>query len=211
METILGQKVLDTLNSMNRDSLFNGDYVLESDRFLLRPISVGDVDHVWPHVSDSEIARYMSWEPHSDKGETKAFLERLENEMTKGKSITLAILMDNKFCGIISLISIIRKHRALVYDKAELAYWLASKCQKKGIMLEAGKHVIDLAFNKLGFHRLTVSHVTQNKASERLIKRWQFRYVGGEREAFMKDGEWFNHKLYELLKSDWNDLEGHVQ
>jgi RimJ/RimL family protein N-acetyltransferase len=69
-------------------------------------------------------------------------------------------------------------------------------------MSEAGRLVIDCAFNKLGFHRLTVSHVSQNKASERLIKKWNFRYIGEEREAFMKKGVWHNHKLYERLESD---------
>lgn len=180
----------------------NVDLTLMSDRLLLRPIGVGDVDDVWPHVSDPEIARYMSWDPHSDKAETRALLERLENERKEGKSITWAILVDGRFCGIISLISIIRRHRALTYDKAELAYWLGRKFQGKGLMAEAGRLVIDCAFNKLGFHRLTVSHVSQNEASERLIKRWNFRYIGEEREAFMKNGTWYNHRLYERLKTD---------
>ena len=187
---------------MNRHSLLDSNLTLRSDRLLLRPISVDDVDHVWPHVSNPSIAKYMSWDPHKNKGETTALLERLENERKQGKSITWAIFVEDQFCGIISLISIIREHRALTYNKAELAYWLGTKFQRKGIMVEAGRLVIDCAFNNLGFHRLTVGHVSQNEASERLIKKWRFKYIGEEREAFMKNGIWFNHKLYERLESD---------
>lgn len=186
------------------------DLIIKSDRLLLRPINTNDVENVWPHVSDPKIGKYMSWNHHEDKSETEEFLDRLEREMKAGKTVTWAIFAEGQFCGIISLIAIIRRHRALVFNKAELAYWLGLKFQRRGIMSEAGKLVIDYAFERLGFHRLTVSHVTQNQASERLIRKWQFRYVGEEREAFMKDGEWYNHKLYELLKSDWNSLEGHL-
>ncbi len=75
--------------------------------------------------------------------------------------------------------------------------------QKKGIMTEVGVKVIDFAFKELGFHRLTVSHVSSNKASEQLINRWNFKYIGEEREAFQKNGIWYNHKLYELLGKDY--------
>jgi RimJ/RimL family protein N-acetyltransferase len=179
------------------------NFILKTDRLLLRPISVDDVDLIWPYVSDPEIPKYMSWDAHKDKSETKQFLQRIQEERKNGRSIVWAIFIDNQFCGIISLIAIIRKHRSLTYDKAELAYWLGRNFQKKGIMKEAGKKVIHFAFKEMGFHRLTVSHFTQNKASETLIKRWKFRYIGEEREAFRKHGKWYNHKLYELLDRDY--------
>lgn len=176
---------------------------LRTERLLLRPLTVEDVDHIWSHVSDPEISKFMSWQAHTNKEETRQFLVRLQNEQEAGKSITWAIFIEGQFCGIISLIAIIRKHRALTYNKAELAYWIGCKFQRKGIMIEAGRKVIDFAFNMLGFHRLTVGHFAQNTASEKLIKKWNFRYIGEEREAFKKNGHWYNHKLYELLEKDY--------
>lgn len=179
------------------------DLDLKTDRLYLRPITVDDVDLIWPYVSDPELPRYMSWDAHKNKAETRQFLERIQDEMENGKSIHWAIFIDGQFCGLISLIAVIRQHRALIYDKAELAYWLARDFRKRGIMTEAGEKVIGFAFQELGFHRLTVSHVAQNKASERLIRKWGFRYIGEEREAFQKHGTWVNHKLYELLEKDY--------
>jgi RimJ/RimL family protein N-acetyltransferase len=178
------------------------DDTLKTDRLHLRPIGPEDTDLIWPYVSDPVLSKFMSWAPHTDKSETRNFLERLQNEMNNGKSFTWAIFLENTFCGIISLIAILKRHRALTYNRAELAYWLGKEYQHQGIMTEAGDKVIEFAFNGLGLHRLVVSHVTQNNASERLIKRWQFKYIGTEHEAFQKNNIWYDHKLYELLVTD---------
>jgi RimJ/RimL family protein N-acetyltransferase len=177
-------------------------YRLTTPRLILRPISLGDVDDLWPYVSDPDICKYMSWHPHKDKTETKIFVERVISDMNENKSYTWTIFFHGEFCGIISLIGILRKHRALTYNRAELAYWLGKRFQHKGIMTEAGKRIIEFAFQELGVHRLIVSHVSQNDLSKRLIKRLNFKYIGTEREAFSKNGHWFDHNLYELLEYD---------
>jgi RimJ/RimL family protein N-acetyltransferase len=180
------------------------ELILKTERLFLRPISVEDLEDVYPHVTDPEIARHMSWEPHKNKGQTLEFLERLQAEMHNEKTYTWSIFINNQFCGIVSLLSILRKHRALTYNRGELAYWVSRDFHKKGIMTEACKHVIDFAFSDLNLHRLTVSHATENKASEALIKKLNFHYIGEEREAFQKNGIWLNHSLYELLEKDLN-------
>ena len=180
----------------------DSELTLKTDRLVLRPITVEDVDVVYPYMNDPEISRYMSWNAHSNRDETHAVLERLEAETRSGKAYTWAIVRASEFCGIISLISILRTHRALTYDRAELAYWLGREFRGQGIMTEAASRVIDFAFNRLGLHRLTVSHVTENAASESLITRLNFTYIGEEREAFQKAGKWFHHKLYDLLATD---------
>ncbi len=175
---------------------------LQTERLFLRPISVEDIDDIYPHVTDPEIAKHMSWKPHKNKDQTLEFLERLQIEMKNDKTYTWSIFINDKFCGIVSLLSILRKHRALTYDRAELAYWVGREFHKKGIMTEACKRVIDFAFDDLKLHRITVSHSSENEASEALIKKLNFRYIGEEQEAFQKNGAWLNHKLYELLEKD---------
>jgi RimJ/RimL family protein N-acetyltransferase len=144
----------------------------------------------------------MSWLPHKDKFETKMLVDRLIRDMHEGKSYTWTIFSHDEFCGIISLIGILRKHRALTYNRAELAYWLGKRFRHRGIMTEAGLRIIRFAFKDLEMHRLVVSHVSQNDSSKRLIERWNFKYIGTEREAFKKNRRWFDHLLYELLEKD---------
>lgn len=175
---------------------------LSTERLVLRPISTEDLELLWPHVADPRISRLMSWRAHTDKAETAAFLASLEQNRQAGRGITWAIFKDGHFCGIISLINIQRQHRALTYDCAELAYWLALDSRGQRIMSEAGRRVIAFAFADMAMHRLEVGHFSSNAESERIIRQWQFRYIGEKRHAFMKEGVWHDAKFYDLLLSD---------
>jgi len=180
------------------------DVTLRTGRLVLRPLTLDDVDLLWPDVSDPEISRQMAWEAHTDRSHTAAFLKNEVARCETGKGITWAILKDGSFCGIVSLIGLMRTHRALTYNKAELAYWNGRRHQRQGIMTEAGQRVIQFAFGELKLHKLLVSHFSGNLASEKTISRLGFRYVGEQRQEFQKGGLWHNHKLYELLESEFH-------
>jgi RimJ/RimL family protein N-acetyltransferase len=179
------------------------DLTLKTERLVLKPLTLADVDLIWSDISDPEIARQMAWEAHTERSQTIAFLENEIARRAAGKGITWAVFKDGSFCGIFSLIGLVLKHRALAYNKAELAYWISRQYQRQGIMTEAGRRVVQFAFEELKLHKLFVSHFSDNAASENLIKRLGFRYVGEQLEEFQKDGVWHNHKLYELLESEF--------
>jgi ribosomal-protein-alanine N-acetyltransferase len=179
------------------------DLTLKTERLVLRPLTPDDVEAIWPDISDPEISRQMAWEVHTDRSQTIEFLKNEVARRESGKGITWAVFKDGAFCGIFSLIGLVRKHRALIYNKAELAYWVGRNYQRQGIMTEAGQRVLRFAFAELKLHKLFVSHFSNNLASENLIKRLGFRYVGEQLEEFQKDGVWHNHKLYELLDSEF--------
>jgi RimJ/RimL family protein N-acetyltransferase len=176
---------------------------LTTERLTLRPLAQTDAEMLWPHVSDPEISRDMSWQPHQQLSETQAFIDGVLKSMEQGKSITWCIFLDGEFCGLFSLIAIMRKHRALTYNKAELAYWAAKTFQGKGIMTEAGTKVIDFAFTQLGLNKLVVAHHDNNKNSEALILRLGFHYLYTEEESFMKNGSWITVRFYELKAKDY--------
>jgi [ribosomal protein S5]-alanine N-acetyltransferase len=181
------------------------DWSIRTSRLVIRPTSVADLDEIWPHVSDPEISRNMSWEPHQTKEETIAFLHRMESERKLGKNITWSIRNSETsvFCGIFSVISIVRQHRALTYDRGELAYWCGRAQQGQGFMSEAGKAVIEFAFTTLNLNRLVVAHHSENNPSKRLILKLGFTKIGVEHEAFQKSGRWIDTTIYELLKNSW--------
>jgi len=176
---------------------------LVTDRLLLRPLNLDDVELLWPDISDPEISRFMAWEAHTDKGQTIEFVKGEIARREAGKGITWAILMNGNFCGIFSIIGLVRNHRALTFNKAELAYWLSRKYQGQGIMTEAGRRVLQFAFQELELHKLFVSHFSVNDASKNLIKRLGFRFVGEQLEEFQKNGVWYDHVNYELLAREF--------
>jgi RimJ/RimL family protein N-acetyltransferase len=177
--------------------------VLTTAELQLRPLELSDVDLLWPDISDPQIAQFMAWDAHTDKAQTMAFLQGEIARREAGKGMTWGIFKDSAFCGIISLIALTRSHRSLTYNKAELAYWLGGAHQGQGIMTAAVRRVMQFAFQELGLHKLCVSHFGDNIASQRLIQRCGFRYVGEQIEEFQKDGVWHNHCLYELLAHEF--------
>jgi RimJ/RimL family protein N-acetyltransferase len=183
------------------------ELTLRTERLMLRPLTSDDVDLLWPDISDPEISRQMAWTAHTERSQTINFIKHESERLDSGKGITWAVFKDGAFCGIFSIIGLVRKHRALTYDKAELAYWISRKYQRQGIMTEAGRRVVEFAFKELRLHKLVVSHFSNNAASENLIKRLGFRYVGEQIEEFQKDGVWHNHKLYELLASEFHSAQ----
>jgi ribosomal-protein-alanine N-acetyltransferase len=73
-------------------------------------------------------------------------------------------------------------------------------------MTEAVRRVMLFGYQELGLHKVVVSHFSVNEASEKLIKRLGFRYIGEQVEEFRKDGVWHSHKTYELLEREFLPL-----
>lgn len=175
---------------------------LTTERLELRPIRNEDAPGIWPHVSDPEIARYMSWEPHESLDVTRRFIEDVVRRMEQGSTVSWTIRErpSGSVCGLVSLIAIMRTHRALRYDKAELAYWIGQPFQGQGYATEACRAVLDYAFGELNLNKVTVAHDAENAASAALIRRLGFRRVGIEHRHFQKNGRWIDHIIYELLR-----------
>src|SRR5690349_13841634 len=99
-------------------------------------------------MSNPDISRDMSWKPHEHINDTVGFISAVQESFANGRSITWCVKLkeDKKIIGIFSIISITRKHRELIYDKAELAYWLDPFYRGKGYMTESGMAVIEFGF-----------------------------------------------------------------
>jgi RimJ/RimL family protein N-acetyltransferase len=184
-----------------------GELVLSTDRLILRPLEATDVDLLWPDIADPEISRLMAWDAHSTREQTVAFVDNEIARRESGRGVTWAILHGGQFCGLVSLIGIFRTHRVLTYNQAELAFWTSRAHQRRGFMTEAGRRVLDFAFQDVGLHKVRVSHFAENKASCALIQRLGFRYVGTQLEEFSKASVWHDHVTYELLAKEYAPLQ----
>lgn len=181
------------------------EILLKTQRLTLAPAKVSDAEELFPFVSDSEIAKWMSWQPHISIEQTVQFCNSLEINHQNKTSLNWVIRIDGQVCGLFGLISIKKNHRSLIYNKAELAYWCGKPFQGKGIMKEAGNAVIDFAFQALNLNKLTVGHYVGNEASKRLILSLGFQFHYHEKRAFLKDGFWIDCDFYELFNTDYKE------
>lgn len=178
--------------------------ILETSRLELRPLQTGDAEAIWPYVSDPEISHYMSWDPHRSIEDTRLFIADVIKRMELGTTISwLVVERETRLaCGLVSLLAIVRTHRSLRYDRAELAYWIGPPFQGRGYATEACVAVLKYSFDELNLNKIVVAHDSENDASRALICRLGFRHVGTEHHHFSKGDRWVDHVIYELLRND---------
>jgi len=182
------------------------DLTIETPRLLLRPFELGDVDTIWPIVSDPTFPTQMSWAAHGDKAETRAFVERGAQELADNVAVRWAIVYGGKAVGSIGLHDLRWQQRALRVDRAELGFWLAPEVAGHGVMTEAVQAVVKYAFDVIGLHKVTVQCFADNPASRRVIEKAAFRWVGRAEDDVWRDGKWHAHLLYELTSPEWPDV-----
>ncbi len=173
--------------------------ILRTNRLTLRPMEDGDDELLWPGIADPEVSRLMAWDAHTSKDQTTSFVKHEVERWRTRRGITWVILWQGEFCGIFSFIGVMRTHRALRYDRAELAYWLLPAYRGRGFMTEAAEEALRFGFNEFKLHKVVVSHFAVNQESKKLILRLGFRFVGTQLQEFQKNAVWHDHVLYEML------------
>jgi RimJ/RimL family protein N-acetyltransferase len=116
----------------------------------------------------------MAWDAHSTKVQTAALVEDENARRKSGRGFTWLILHNDQFCVLVSLIGILRAHRVLTDDQAELAYWTSLSHLRGGFMNEARRRVLDFAFQDIGLHKVRVSHFAGKRALLRIDQSPRF-------------------------------------
>ena len=71
-------------------------HVIQTARLRLRPIDSSDAADLWPHVSNPEVSKQMSWDAHRDIAETMAFIDGCKQGLAKGTTMAWAIEHDGR-------------------------------------------------------------------------------------------------------------------
>jgi ribosomal-protein-alanine N-acetyltransferase len=88
-----------------------------------------------------------------------------------------------------------------LHQKAEVGFWLLPEYWGKGFIPEAGKLVVEYAFEKLKLHRLEALVETENEASKKVLQKLKFSYEGTMHECEWKDERWVSLEMYGRLKN----------
>jgi RimJ/RimL family protein N-acetyltransferase len=186
-------------------SLVELPLVVDTPRLKLRPIALSDIDDLWPHVSNPEVAKFMSWAAHRDRAETETFIARNLEGLSHNTDLAWAIVIDGKASGIAGLHGITWGFRAWRIDRAELGYWLGAPYWGQGYMSEAALAATRWAFETLGLHKITIGCIEGNVASQKIIEKLGYRFLAKHEDDVWRDGRWWNHLRFELTAAEWGD------
>ena len=176
---------------------------LETNRLILRPIALGDVDDFLEYHSNPDVVRYIPW-PVRDREMVVEWLERMlglvkSDLQEDGDFILLSweLKSTGKVIGQSNL-----KLDSKEDKRAEFGYVTHQGFQRQGYALEASQAVLDFAFTNFDIHRVIANIDADNPASALLAEK-----LGMRREGHFLQSEWFKEHwcdmfLYAKLKSE---------
>ena len=145
-------------------------FILETERLILRPLTVDDCDAVYRWVSDPEVARYMVYNTYTSGEALREWLESLGNDEEYHFGYELKETGDLVGAGSIG-------PRSAEHDRWAFGYNLRRDCWGKGYATEAAKAMIRFAHEQFGITKFACSHVEQNKASGHVIEKCGLHFV----------------------------------
>lgn len=183
----------------------NSDLKLEGERILLRPLKMSDAKDIYFNIQDKKIAQNtlrIPW-PYRLK-DAKNFIKESQRSLKKRKNFVFGIELKDKkeVVGVISLDNVDFEHR-----HGEIGYWLGKKYRGKGLMVEAGKLVLNFAFKKLKLHRVDAGVFSDNLASQKVLKKLGFKKEGVRRHWRFKFGRWRDDVMYSILENEWKMIK----
>ena len=147
------------------------NFVVETERLLLRPLTVEDAEGVYQWVSDERVARYMVYTVYSTVKQVREWLKFVE--------------MDDSTYNF----GFVRKSDGLLIGSGDVGpdrkngYWgfgynFRYDCWGRGYATEAVRAMMKFAHENFGADRFFSSHVEPNKASGRVMEKCGLRFCG---------------------------------
>ena len=151
--------------------------VVETERFVLRPLRKSDEGLISHYVSDERVARMTTSIPHPlPPGAVEAFVARAmsEDRTEHVWAIDGSAAGDAELKGVIGL-------KCLDRNQSEASYWVAPPFWNTGLASDALQTLIDA--NPLGNDTMFASVFQDNPASARVLTHCGFKYLG-DAESF---------------------------
>jgi len=153
---------------------------IETDRLILRRCRVSDARPILEaYAQDEEVTRFMTWRPHTNIRQTKAYLKTVVEAWDRGTGFQWVILLKNR-----SLIGAIGCR--MMQFKAEAGYVLARPFWNKGYTTEVFRALVDWLLAQPEIYRVGSVCDIENPASARVMEK-----AGMQREGILR--RWIIH------------------
>ncbi len=179
--------------------------VLETDRLILRPISLDDAPAIQKHFNNWEIIKYLSkqvpW-PYPDDGAEIFIREKALPRMEAGEAYIWAIILKNNADEPIGMIDFTFESKG----QSDRGFWLAEPHHKRGLMTEAVSAVNDHVFFECGVKKIVVTNALGNEGSRRVKEKTGAKFLKIV-ELEHNNGQ-IKSELWEVTREAWEKIRG---
>lgn len=148
------------------------NYIIETDRLILRPLTVDDATAVFKWVSDERVARYMVYNTYTSVEEAVDWLTMLQ-EPDEEYHFGFVRKEDGLLIGSGSIGPESERREFWAFG-----YNFRHDCWGKGYATEATKAMIEFANEQFGITKFSASHAEPNKASGHVMEKCGLHFTG---------------------------------
>ena len=140
---------------------------IETERLILRPLTVNDVEDVFEWVGDPIVNRYMPYSLYENLEQVRKWITSLEDNKNV---FGFCVKESGKVIG----------SGSIAFDPERNAYELGYNINRafwgNGYATEASKAMIHWAYRELGAREFCANHATANVASGNVIRKCGFLF-----------------------------------
>lgn len=163
---------------------------IETERLLLRAVSIDDAPDLHVMRKDERILTYLNRDPDKSMEETNNLIKLIMQNLQNNEAVLWGITLKENPATIIGTIGY--WHVQPENHRAEIGYMLHPDHWKKGLMKEALQAVIPFGFNSMKLHSIEANINPDNKPSCALVES-----CGFIREAYFKENYYYNGVFYD--------------
>ncbi|MBM7553048.1 GNAT family N-acetyltransferase [Thalassobacillus pellis] len=167
---------------------------IETERLILRKITLDDAKDMYLYASDEEVTKNVTWNTHFTLSDTFRFINTFLSKYDAPWGIELK--ENGRFIGTVHFVWWQPKH-----NSAELGYVLSKEYWGQGLITEAARAIISFGFENLDLVRIQARCFLENKGSERVMKKLGMDFEGINRKVMNVKGEHRDLKMYSILKA----------
>lgn len=171
---------------------------LVGKRVYLRPFERKDLPYVRKWSADPKIRKMTGEVAPMSRKEAEEFYRKLRTD--KDRLWFAIVLKDGD--RVIGESGLLRMFRPWLCT--DMTIIIGEKdAWGKGYGTEAGRLVLDLAFKRLGFHRVSIGVVGFNKVALRYWKGLGFKEEGVQRDGYYCDDKYSDFVMMSILENEY--------
>lgn len=188
---------------MEIGSIYEQLPILETERLLLRKITLQDAEDMYEYTSNPTVSQYVSWEPHRSLTDTRGYIHFGLQQYTLHRLAPWGIELkeNNKLIGTINFVAWQPRHQT-----AEIGYALSELYWNKGFITEAAKSVLSFGFNEMNTIRIEARCLVENIGSQRVMEKSGMTLEGVIRKGLFIKGKHRDIMLYSILREEFEAL-----
>lgn len=194
------------ISETDRFDKFTSFPQLETERLLLREITLDDAEWYLAHFSADEIVYGQGYPAPKGMKEAKEQLQLYFIDLFRNRN---GFRWGIELKGEGKLIGSCGFHRWLRPDgrQAEMGYDLDPRYWRRGIMNEAMTALIDFGFERMHLNRIEITIMPRNNASISLARKLGFKEEGILREHGLDENMMVvDDMIFSLLRREWLEI-----